>query len=243
MGSALPADRRLSASRLHLNPCRSVVAARPAGPAAPACRVPRPRPRSCHPASAAGSAAGSDQPAASEEIRIVEFRVGRSDQIDHLIAAVTAEAVAVLRQAGARFAYLLRHRHRGVLRRPPAELLRCAAPPQGGPAHPRRRATRASRAGGRRRTAPVRRRSGRAGPLGGDDPEDLLRRTAADQPLPPGVRRRRHGQGQVARGRRRPDPAAAAQHICATEGWGPPAGNGDAVRLLGDPTGPRTPRS
>jgi uncharacterized protein YutE (UPF0331/DUF86 family) len=25
-----------------------------------------------------------------------------------------------------------------------------------------------------------------------------------------------------------------AQHICATEGWGPPADNGDAVRLLGD---------
>ena len=24
------------------------------------------------------------------------------------------------------------------------------------------------------------------------------------------------------------------QHICATEGWGPPADNGDAVRLLGD---------
>ncbi|MEX5635031.1 type VII toxin-antitoxin system HepT family RNase toxin [Parafrankia sp. FMc2] len=24
-----------------------------------------------------------------------------------------------------------------------------------------------------------------------------------------------------------------AQHICATEGWGPPADNGDAVRLLG----------
>jgi uncharacterized protein YutE (UPF0331/DUF86 family) len=23
-----------------------------------------------------------------------------------------------------------------------------------------------------------------------------------------------------------------AQHICATEGWGPPADNGDAVRLL-----------
>jgi uncharacterized protein YutE (UPF0331/DUF86 family) len=25
-----------------------------------------------------------------------------------------------------------------------------------------------------------------------------------------------------------------AQHICATEGWGPPTDNGDAVRLLGD---------
>lgn len=25
-----------------------------------------------------------------------------------------------------------------------------------------------------------------------------------------------------------------AQHLCATEGWGPPADNGDAVRLLGD---------
>jgi uncharacterized protein YutE (UPF0331/DUF86 family) len=25
-----------------------------------------------------------------------------------------------------------------------------------------------------------------------------------------------------------------AQHICATEGWGPPADNGDAVKLLGD---------
>ncbi|EIV91065.1 DUF86 domain-containing protein [Frankia sp. QA3] len=25
-----------------------------------------------------------------------------------------------------------------------------------------------------------------------------------------------------------------AQHICATEGWGPPSDNGDAVRLLGD---------
>jgi uncharacterized protein YutE (UPF0331/DUF86 family) len=25
-----------------------------------------------------------------------------------------------------------------------------------------------------------------------------------------------------------------AQHICATEGWGPPADNGDAIRLLGD---------
>jgi uncharacterized protein YutE (UPF0331/DUF86 family) len=25
-----------------------------------------------------------------------------------------------------------------------------------------------------------------------------------------------------------------AQHICATEGWGPPADNGDAVRLLGE---------
>lgn len=25
-----------------------------------------------------------------------------------------------------------------------------------------------------------------------------------------------------------------AQHICAAEGWGPPADNGDAVRLLGD---------
>jgi uncharacterized protein YutE (UPF0331/DUF86 family) len=25
-----------------------------------------------------------------------------------------------------------------------------------------------------------------------------------------------------------------AQHICATQGWGPPADNGDAVRLLGD---------
>jgi uncharacterized protein YutE (UPF0331/DUF86 family) len=24
-----------------------------------------------------------------------------------------------------------------------------------------------------------------------------------------------------------------AQHICATEGWGPPADNGDAVRLCG----------
>ena len=24
-----------------------------------------------------------------------------------------------------------------------------------------------------------------------------------------------------------------AQHICAAEGWGPPADNGDAVRLLG----------
>jgi uncharacterized protein YutE (UPF0331/DUF86 family) len=24
------------------------------------------------------------------------------------------------------------------------------------------------------------------------------------------------------------------QHICATEGWGPPADNGDAVRLLGE---------
>ena len=24
-----------------------------------------------------------------------------------------------------------------------------------------------------------------------------------------------------------------AQHICATEGWGPPADNGDAIRLLG----------
>jgi uncharacterized protein YutE (UPF0331/DUF86 family) len=25
-----------------------------------------------------------------------------------------------------------------------------------------------------------------------------------------------------------------AQHICATKGWGPPADNGDAVRLLGE---------
>jgi uncharacterized protein YutE (UPF0331/DUF86 family) len=25
-----------------------------------------------------------------------------------------------------------------------------------------------------------------------------------------------------------------AQHICATEGWGPPADNGDAIRLLGE---------
>jgi uncharacterized protein YutE (UPF0331/DUF86 family) len=25
-----------------------------------------------------------------------------------------------------------------------------------------------------------------------------------------------------------------AQHICASEGWGPPADNGDAVRLLGE---------
>lgn len=25
-----------------------------------------------------------------------------------------------------------------------------------------------------------------------------------------------------------------AQHMCATEGWGPPADNGDAVRLLGE---------
>jgi uncharacterized protein YutE (UPF0331/DUF86 family) len=25
-----------------------------------------------------------------------------------------------------------------------------------------------------------------------------------------------------------------AQHLCATEGWGPPADNGDAVRLLGE---------
>jgi uncharacterized protein YutE (UPF0331/DUF86 family) len=25
-----------------------------------------------------------------------------------------------------------------------------------------------------------------------------------------------------------------AQHLCAAEGWGPPADNGDAVRLLGD---------
>jgi uncharacterized protein YutE (UPF0331/DUF86 family) len=25
-----------------------------------------------------------------------------------------------------------------------------------------------------------------------------------------------------------------AQHICATEGWGPPTDNGDAVRLLGE---------
>jgi uncharacterized protein YutE (UPF0331/DUF86 family) len=25
-----------------------------------------------------------------------------------------------------------------------------------------------------------------------------------------------------------------AQHICATQGWGPPADNGDAVRLLGE---------
>ncbi len=25
-----------------------------------------------------------------------------------------------------------------------------------------------------------------------------------------------------------------AQHICASEGWGPPSDNGDAVRLLGD---------
>jgi uncharacterized protein YutE (UPF0331/DUF86 family) len=25
-----------------------------------------------------------------------------------------------------------------------------------------------------------------------------------------------------------------AQHICATEGWGPPADNGDAVTLLGE---------
>jgi uncharacterized protein YutE (UPF0331/DUF86 family) len=25
-----------------------------------------------------------------------------------------------------------------------------------------------------------------------------------------------------------------AQHICATEGWGPPADNGDAVRMLGE---------
>jgi uncharacterized protein YutE (UPF0331/DUF86 family) len=25
-----------------------------------------------------------------------------------------------------------------------------------------------------------------------------------------------------------------AQHICAAEGWGPPADNGDAVRLLGE---------
>ncbi len=25
-----------------------------------------------------------------------------------------------------------------------------------------------------------------------------------------------------------------AQHICATQGWGPPADNGDAIRLLGD---------
>lgn len=25
-----------------------------------------------------------------------------------------------------------------------------------------------------------------------------------------------------------------AQHLCATEGWGPPSDNGDAVRLLGD---------
>ena len=25
-----------------------------------------------------------------------------------------------------------------------------------------------------------------------------------------------------------------AQHICSTEGWGPPTDNGDAVRLLGD---------
>ncbi len=24
------------------------------------------------------------------------------------------------------------------------------------------------------------------------------------------------------------------QHICAAEGWGPPADNGDAVRILGD---------
>ena len=28
-----------------------------------------------------------------------------------------------------------------------------------------------------------------------------------------------------------------AQHICATEGWGPPADNGDAVRLLGHDCG------
>jgi uncharacterized protein YutE (UPF0331/DUF86 family) len=32
-----------------------------------------------------------------------------------------------------------------------------------------------------------------------------------------------------------------AQHICATEGWGPPADNGDAVRLLGE-HGVCTPR-
>jgi len=25
-----------------------------------------------------------------------------------------------------------------------------------------------------------------------------------------------------------------AQHICATQGWGPPADNGDAIRLLGE---------
>ncbi|KPM55021.1 hypothetical protein ACG83_16885 [Frankia sp. R43] len=25
-----------------------------------------------------------------------------------------------------------------------------------------------------------------------------------------------------------------AQHICATQGWGPPADNGDAIQLLGD---------
>ncbi|MBL7488911.1 DUF86 domain-containing protein [Frankia sp. AgB1.9] len=25
-----------------------------------------------------------------------------------------------------------------------------------------------------------------------------------------------------------------AQHICATQGWGPPADNGDSIRLLGD---------
>jgi uncharacterized protein YutE (UPF0331/DUF86 family) len=25
-----------------------------------------------------------------------------------------------------------------------------------------------------------------------------------------------------------------AQHICATEGWGPPADNGDSIRLLGE---------
>ena len=25
-----------------------------------------------------------------------------------------------------------------------------------------------------------------------------------------------------------------AQHICSAEGWGPPADNGDAVRLLGE---------
>lgn len=25
-----------------------------------------------------------------------------------------------------------------------------------------------------------------------------------------------------------------AQHLCATQGWGPPADNGDAIRLLGD---------
>ena len=42
-----------------------------------------------------------------------------------------------------------------------------------------------------------------------------------------------------------------AQHICSTEGWGPPADNGDAIRLLGEhgpqalqapqsPTAPRT---
>ena len=203
--------------------------------------------------------------------------------MDEPIEAVTAEAVAELRQAGARFAYLHGSRAAGRSRaesdvdiaayfggRPPSAF-DVLLPPgvdllvlddlclQG-------------------LDAAVRGRPGRTGPLGGDDPEDLLRRASPDQPLPPGVRRRRHGQGPVAvvdearvlrllrsvsddvsvlqresgadEGRRA-DPIwlrgvkytfvtaieaclDVAQHICATEGWGPPADNGDAVRLLGE---------